>query len=463
VVSAQQTNGSVGPRVKIIHVPYCFRPDPIGGTEVYVESLAHYLVALGVQSVIAAPGERNAEYMSQSMRVYRFGMSKKLRLDDLYGHGDATAAENFERILDAEQPDLVHLHAFTAAVSLRFAKLITRRGLPLVFTYHTPTVTCQRGTLLWRGTEICDGHLDARRCAACTLQAKNLPALLAEIVAGVPPMIGRRLANSGFSGRWVTTLRMHELMLRRHNLIGEFFELTDAIIVLCDWTRDLLVRLGVPASKLRLSRHGVSSTRHVAGLNNTNRVHKTLRLLFLGRLHPTKGVDVVIEALAQLRSADVSFDIYGVVHASDRDYAAKLRALAAGDPRIVFHQPVSTECAQGLFREYDALVVPSRWLETGPLVVLEAFAAGLPVLGSNLGGIAELVTDNVDGLLVPPTIDGFKNVIQRLVTDRSVLQRLRLHISLPRQMTAVAQDMANIYRELCSCRETASDFISAVH
>ena len=50
-------------------------------------------------------------------------------------------------------------------------------------------------------------------------------------------------------------------------------------------------------------------------------------------------------------------------------------------------------------RKYDALVVPSVWLETGPLVVLEAFAAGVPVIGSRLGGIAEMVRDGVDGLL----------------------------------------------------------------
>ena len=49
----------------------------------------------------------------------------------------------------------------------------------------------------------------------------------------------------------------------------------------------------------------------------------------------------------------------------------------------------------------DVLAVPSQWLETGPLVVLEAFAAGTPVIGSDLGGIRELVSDGRDGLLVP--------------------------------------------------------------
>ncbi len=50
---------------------------------------------------------------------------------------------------------------------------------------------------------------------------------------------------------------------------------------------------------------------------------------------------------------------------------------------------------------YDATVVPSQWLETGPLIVLESFAAGTPVIGSNLGGVAELVSHDRDGWLVP--------------------------------------------------------------
>ena len=53
-------------------------------------------------------------------------------------------------------------------------------------------------------------------------------------------------------------------------------------------------------------------------------------------------------------------------------------------------------------RGCDFVAVPSRLLETGPLVVLKSFAAGIPVLGTRLGGIAELVTDGVDGMLFAP-------------------------------------------------------------
>ncbi len=73
-------------------------------------------------------------------------------------------------------------------------------------------------------------------------------------------------------------------------------------------------------------------------------------------------------------------------------------------------------------QRYDVLAVPSQWLETGPLVVMEAFAAGVPVLGSNLGGIGELVTSGVDGLLVEPaSIVAWRTALEALCRDRELL------------------------------------------
>ena len=99
--------------------------------------------------------------------------------------------------------------------------------------------------------------------------------------------------------------------------------------------------------------------------------------------------------------------------------------------------------------DYDLIAVPSRWLETGPLVALEAFAAGVPVLGANLGGIAELVRDGVDGVLV--AVDdpaAWAAAIERLVEDRRAIDAMRARVEPPRTMNAVADDMATLYAKV---------------
>jgi glycosyltransferase involved in cell wall biosynthesis len=146
----------------------------------------------------------------------------------------------------------------------------------------------------------------------------------------------------------------------------------------------------------------------------------------------------------------LELDIYGVVENPEQSaYVRSLRELAAGDTRVRFCPPVSSHQVPALLHLYDVVAVPSRWLETGPLVVLEAFAAGVPVVGSRLGGIVELVADGVNGLLLEPqSVAAWTGVLRELVEHPDVLQRLRGGIRPPRQMDAVADDMHRVYADL---------------
>ncbi len=98
---------------------------------------------------------------------------------------------------------------------------------------------------------------------------------------------------------------------------------------------------------------------------------------------------------------------------------------------------------------YDGFLVPSQWMETGPLVVLEAFAAGVPVVGSDLGGIAEWVTHERDGLLVTEnSASGWAQALRRLVNEPGLLPKLRAGIRPPRSMREVAEEVRAVYEEL---------------
>ena len=128
-----------------------------------------------MESIIAAAAAVEATYWHYDVKVRRFPVKELVGdVREMYDEGDNLAAEAFGRILESEQPDLVHLHAFTRGASLRLVRETKRRGLPVVFSYHTPTVSCQRGTLLRWGTDACDGVLDARRCSACALHDLGL-------------------------------------------------------------------------------------------------------------------------------------------------------------------------------------------------------------------------------------------------------------------------------------------------
>ena len=141
-----------------------------------------------------------------------------------------------------------------------------------------------------------------------------------------------------------------------------------------------------------------------------------VRLAHLGRLEANKGTGLLIEALRAIPDAPLTLDIFGITQSdADRQELDRVRGLTEGDSRIRFLPPLDHATITTRLAAFDAVVVPSQLLETGPLVVLEAFAAGVPVIGSALGGIAEKVRNGVDGWLVSPhdSVEAWREILVR--------------------------------------------------
>jgi glycosyltransferase involved in cell wall biosynthesis len=178
---------------------------------------------------------------------------------------------------------------------------------------------------------------------------------------------------------------------------------------------EALRRNGIADSKLYLCRQGVESPR----LREVPRGGLPLRVGFFGRMDPIKGLDVLVQGFLR---TDVRARLELHVHATPpadlhRSYAARLAAMMSSDSRIVQHGPAEPDQVQAIMHGYDVIAVPSQWLETGPLVAKEALAVGTPVIGSRLGGIAELIQDGVNGLLVEaPDPEAWAGAIHQIVS-----------------------------------------------
>jgi glycosyltransferase involved in cell wall biosynthesis len=435
--------------MKTLHVTFGFLPDPPGGTELYVKALAQHLETLGVEAIIAAPGRRDGSYRYEGLRVRRFGTeSSALDLSELYGEGDPRAAAAFERILDTERPDVVHQHALTAACSVQLVRRVRQRGLPVVFTYHTPTTSCQRGTLMEWGRAPCDGRLDVARCTACTLHGLGVGRGVSQLLSRTPEAAGELLSRAGFSGGAWTALRMSSLVRRHHDSVAALFSLTDLFVALTPWVHAVLRANGVPESRIVASPHGVPRAT-TSGPVRRREPSEALRVAHLGRLEPSKGTRLLIQALRAQPSGSIELDLFGIIQsAADANRGRKLRALAEGDARIRFLAPLSHADVVPRLADYDLVAVPSQGLETGPLVVLEAFAAGVPVIGSAIGGIADKVTHGVNGLLVEPhdSAAAWGAALTRCAHDAALVAELRRGVRPPRSMADVARQMQTVYR-----------------
>ena len=443
--------------MKVLHVPYTYFPDPAGGTEVYVTSLAQELGARGVESVIAAPTVRSSAgeaYTHAGIRVRRFAVSDAPQdLDAIYGGGMPGSVEALMELVGAEQPDVAHLHSYSPAVNGHAAVAVRAMGVPLVVTYHTPAVTCQRGTLLRFGHVPCDGQLLVGRCASCVLHQNGIPRPVSDLLSHIPAITGRSLAAKGFVGGAWTALRMTQLMELRAADTRAYLDAADAIVAVASWVRDLLVLNGVAPERIALIRQGVpalasprSVVREYAPTPN-----EPLRAVFVGRLDPIKGLELLLAAMRSAPDLSVKLDVLGSA-GNDRQ-ATKIRDMIrdmiATDPRVRLLPPVTHDRVVPLLSDYDVTIVPSQVLETGPLVVLESFAAGVPVLGSALGGIAELVRDGVDGRLVNGVgVGAWRDALRSIVSDRAAVTRWRANVVPPRTMSKISEEMESLYRRI---------------
>src|SRR5262249_50302279 len=167
----------------VLHVPFTFFPDACGGTEVYVRGLAQRLATRGYLSAVAAPGVETSEYVNDGLAVYRFASDRRRRIELAYGVPGEGAAEGFRAVLREQSPRIVHLHARTSAISERLADAAHDAGAAVVFTYHTPTVSCARGTMMLFGRQPCDGIVESKRCTACVLAAHGVPRSIGRLAA----------------------------------------------------------------------------------------------------------------------------------------------------------------------------------------------------------------------------------------------------------------------------------------
>jgi glycosyltransferase involved in cell wall biosynthesis len=230
----------------------------------------------------------------------------------------------------------------------------------------------------------------------------------------------------------------------------------DRFVVLTGWALEAVAANGFPRAKLALNRLGHShgahgEVRRKAGPDERPTA-PPVTVGYLGRFDPIKGVHDLVAAVAGLPAGvPVRLELRGPVRTpAERAVVAELEGLAAGDPRITFAPAMPPEAVLPVLAGYDLLACPSLCHEGGPTVAIEAHAVGTPVLGSRIGGLAELVTDGVDGRLVPPGDRAALVAALREVAEdpAGTVDRWRRDLPAARTMDEVTADYLALYRTL---------------
>ncbi len=441
-----------------------YPPHHLGGTEVYLEGLIAELGALGIESAVLVPRPDGAggaaSYRHAGVSVETYPVNDVPTPGEMPKGRPHLHFEAFQARLGAHRGSIYHQHSWSRGCGAHHLRAARELGLRTVLTVHVPGNICLRGTMLHYGKHACDGRVEGRRCGACWAQGRGLPRAAAETLARLPLPLSQRARHG--RGRLATALAARALGAGQRAQLAETIRNADRIVAVCQWLHDALAANGGPRERLVLSRQGLPAAFGAATGETATAMTPardgddgTLKLLYVGRWHPVKGIDVAVQALRALPAdARVRLTVHALPGGSEEAaYEAHVRRLAAADPRIAFAPPLARGEVAAAMARHNALIVPSLWLETGPLVVLEAQAAGLYVLGSRLGGIAELIDTPSGGELIEAgNIRAWTAAIDRLAR-RHANGALAVRPRQVRTMAAAAAEMAELYASLAQKAE----------
>jgi glycosyltransferase involved in cell wall biosynthesis len=449
--------------VRILFAAHQFFPEHYAGVEIVTLGLAREFRARGHETFVLAPkrsipgndiepGEiEDYEFRGVPVRRVgrpREGLSRPYNLD----YRNDVMAERTREYMREVRPDIVHAEHFQG-LSASVIPVFKEFGVPLVYTATDFWTICPVVDLRRHDGVMCTGPelTHCTRCIASRYPGTRMKALVDRTPDAAIRMAGR-LSETPLSG-FSHSLRQVGALKERPGYIRERMELVDRIIVYTHLMRDLLLTNGVGKGKIEVSPYGIDTSRLLDAPRNRN-VPPPLRVGFVGTLAPHKGCDTLIKAFKLLpRDMEATLDIYGNLERF-KPFIKKMRRIAGDDERINFAGPFPRDEVGEVFSKLDTLVVPSRWYENQPGVILEAFAAGMPVVATDLGGMSEFVRHEENGLLFRLEDEqDLSRQLRRLAEEPGLMERLRAGIGPVKTVEEDVDGLEELYGSLLASGE----------
>lgn len=439
--------------MRITFVVHQFPPRYFTGTEQYALAVGTELRRRGhdvdVFTLDPAFGEatgpwREAHETVQGLPVRRINFWMNLGRDwGRMEYRHPLMAATFRRHLRARGTEIVH------AFHLRHvgADLIDEakaEGAGVVVSLMDFWFLCPRIILMRSDGQPCAGPPDGGRgCLPC--HAPELAQQLREHQAASEILALHARAPQYSRPGWDVASRVASLLDRPAWLQARLLA-ADTIVAPTRFLADVFTHNGVPADRIVCQGYGIDVAGIARGANGTTHAARPLTLGFIGSFAPHKAPHLLVEAMHRVRG-DCRLILRGR-REDFADYSAALLAAAAKDTRITVLPPFERRDLPAALAAIDILVVPSVWHENAPFVVLEARAAGLPVLASRFGGLAEIVRDEIDGeLFGAGDVADLAARLQRLVDDPARVKRYRAAVQPPKTLAqAVDEFEANYAR-----------------
>jgi glycosyltransferase involved in cell wall biosynthesis len=282
--------------------------------------------------------------------------------------------------------------------------------------------------------------------AASLLNLTNRPLVFTahnwKLWEGIKPEWKNRLSRAAY-----------ELDVRLEKLIAQRY---DHVIAVSEaMKKGIVATTGVASEKVEAVPNAVDSE-----IFHPENVTRKPSVLYVGRITAEKGVDILIKAMArvvkEIREAEliiVGPKKYGLERGSFEEQLAHLTQKLGIAQHVVFTGTVSTEDLRKLYSQSSVSCLPSVWQEPFGLTLIEAMACETPVIGSNVGGIPEIISSSKSGILVEPNdVDELAYAIIQTLSNSNLQREFgrngRKAVTERYTFSKIAEEIHSIYARL---------------
>lgn len=385
-----------------------------GGTERYVFSLARLLRQAGHEVIsFSMKAENNetspsSQYFSEAVNLDKFNLKNIFKF--FYNR---EAAKKLDQLIKAERPEIAHLHNISHQLSSSVIKVLKKYNIPIVQTLHDYKLICPNYKLFSGGQACYKCH--GGKYYSCLFNkcvknsyAKSFLAML-----------------EAYYCRWTGV-----------------YEKIDLFIAPSRFMKDICVSFGVAENKIKTLNHFNDKPPALS--------RETLSqpyLLYCGRLAEEKGIEVLVRTMIIIEEK-IKLLIIGA--GPDFEEIKNLIVKLKLSDSIEMLGPKYGAELNDYIVNSRAVAVPSIWPENFPYAVLEALAAGRPVIASASGGLKEMISDGENGFLFEPgDVKSLAGAIDKLLrADQEKLSRAALLASEKYRPDNYLPEIMKIYQKL---------------
>ena len=334
-----------------------------GGSEKYYFELGELLKQHGHEvAYFSMEDEKNIKTGDKEYFVPKFDLNNSSKLKALDVIYNKENEKIMEKALDEFKPDVVHLNNFQRQLSASIIKPIKKRNIPIVFTAHDVQAICPAITMM---------DNDKNPCELC-MKGKYINCI-------------KKSCNK--SSKLKSALGAIEGYYYRNHKI--YADKIDYIITPSEFYRNKFIEDGTNPNKIQAIHNSIEMSDYNVETQDDGYA------LYFGRLSKEKGILNLINAFAKCNKGN----LYIAGEGPEKENIEKIIKENKIEDRVKLLGFLNKEQMTDVTRKCKFVVVPSIWYENCPYSVLETLAIGKPIIGSNMGGIPELVIDNENGFI----------------------------------------------------------------